>query len=364
MDKNSYYKKMGIKIAVLIVVLIGLFLLYKMAMFYIPFIIALLIASVVEPIIKFLTKRLKFNRKFAAIVSLLLVFALLSLLVTLGVTKLVEECKNLIANSNDSYRETYNYFISYINDIQNGNSPLPNELAELAKKAIQGIIDGANRIATGLGDKIITGVSSLPTMITYIIITILATIFTCFDRQFVLDKISSQVPKKWIDKTKEVYTEMCSVSWNYIKAEVKLSTICFIWVLVGLIIFDLCGLNVKYTILMAVLIGFIDLLPIFGAGSVMIPWSIYLGIMGDMPLAIAIICLWGVWAVLRQIIEPHMVSKQIGMHPLITLIAMYTGFKIIGVLGLMVGPIICLILLNVFRELLKKGILKSFFEME
>ena len=364
MDKTKYYKKIGIKIAVLLVVLIGIFLLYKLAMFYIPFIIALIIASIVEPIVKFLNKKLKFNRKVAAIIALLLVFGILSLLITLGVTRLVEECKNLIATSNDSYRELYNYCIGYINDIQNGNSPLPDELAELAKKATEGVIEGANKIATGLGGKIITGVSSLPTMITYIIITILATIFTCFDRQFVLDKISSQVPKKWIDKVKEVYTEMCSVSWNYIKAEAKLSFICFIWVLTGLIIFDICGLDVKYTVLMAVLIGFIDLLPIFGAGSVMIPWALYLGFTGNTPLAIAVICLWGVWAVLRQIIEPHMVSKQIGMHPLVTLLAMYTGFKLIGVFGLMLGPIICLILLNVFRELLKKGILKSFFEME
>lgn len=364
MDKSNYYKKIGLKIAVLLVVLLGIFLLYKLAIFYIPFIIALIIASIVEPIVKFLNKKLKFNRKIAAIVSLLLVFGILSLLITLGVTRLVEECKNLIATSNDSYKELYNYCIGYINDIQNGNSPLPDEIAELAKKATEGVIDGANKIATGLGGKIITGVSSLPTMITYIIITILATIFTCFDRQFVLDKISSQVPKKWIDKVKEVYTEMCSVSWNYIKAEAKLSFICFMWVLIGLIIFDICGLGVKYTILMAVLIGFIDLLPIFGAGSVMIPWAVYLGFTGNMPLAIAVICLWGVWAVLRQIIEPHMVSKQIGMHPLVTLIAMYTGFKLIGVFGLMLGPIICLILLNVFKELLKKGVLKSFFEME
>lgn len=364
MDKNKYYKKIGIKIAVVIAVLLGIFLLYKLAMFYIPFIIALIIASIVEPMVKFLNKKLKINRKIAAIISLLLLFGILSLLITLGVTKLVEECKNLIANSNDSYRELYNYCIGYVNDIQNGNSPLPNEVAELVKKAIQGLIDGANRIATGIGGNIITTVSSLPTMITYIIITILATLFTCFDRQLVLDKISSQVPKKWTDKIKEVYTDVCGVTWSYIKAEAKLSFICFMWVLIGLIIFDVCGLGVKYTILMAVLIGFIDLLPIFGAGSVMIPWAIYLGFTGNIPLAIAVVCLWGVWAILRQLMEPHMVSKQIGMHPLITLAAMYTGFKLIGVFGLMIGPIICLILLNVFNELLKKGVLKSFFEME
>lgn len=364
MDKTKYYKKMGIKIAVLLVVLLGIYLLYKLAMFYIPFIIALIIASIVEPIIKFLTKKLKFNRKVAAVISLLFVFGILITLITLGTTKLIDECKSLIANSNDSYRVLYNNCIGFINDIQNGNTPLPNELAELAKKATEGLIENGNRMAAGLGGKIITGISSLPTIITYSIITILATLFTCFDRQFVLDKISSQVPKKWIDKIKSIYKDMYEVSWNYIKAEAKLSFICFMWVLIGLIIFEQCGLEVKYTVLMAVIIGFVDVLPIFGAGTTMIPWAIYLGATGNVPLAIAILCLWGTWAVIRQLLEPHMVSKQIGTHPLITLLAMYTGLKLIGIFGLMIGPIIALILLNTFRELLKKGILKSFFEME
>lgn len=364
MDKNNYYKKIGLKIAVLAVALFGLFLLYKLAVFYTPFIIAIIIASLIDPIIKFFTKRLKFNRKIATILSLLLVTGILGTLITLGITKLVEECKNLIATSNDSYKQLYDYCIGYINDIQNGNSPLPAELAELAKQSIQGIIDGAKRIATGMGGKIISTVSSIPTMVTYIVITILATIFTCYDRQFVLDKISSQVPKKWMDKAKEIYTEMCSVTWNYIKAEAKLSFTCFILVLIGLIVFDLVGLGVKYTVLMAILIGFIDLLPIFGAGSVMIPWAIYLAFTGNVPLAIAVACLWGAWAILKQFIEPHAVGKQIGLHPIFTLAAMYTGFKLIGVIGLMIGPIVFLIITNVFRELIKKGVLKSFFEME
>lgn len=364
MEKNNYYKKIGIKIAVLLVVLIGLFLLYKLTVFYVPFLIAIIIASLIDPMIKFFMKKLKFNRKIACTVSLLIVIAIIGSILTLGITKLVSECSNLIRNSNDYFGGLYNYSINLINDIQEGNLPVSDQIANLAKEATQGILDGAKQIAINTGGAIISTVRSIPTMLTYIIITILATIFTCYDRQYVLDKIKSQVPKKWVQKVKEIYDEMCSVSWNYIKAEIKLSSICFLIVLIGLIIFDLIGLDVKYTILMAVIIGFVDLLPLFGAGAVMIPWSIYLAFTGNMPLAIAVICLWGVWAVTKQFIEPKMVSKQIGMHPIFTLVAMYTGFRIIGVLGLMIGPIIFLIIANVFKELIKKGVLKTFFEME
>ena len=117
-------------------------------------------------------------------------------------------------------------------------------------------------------------------------------------------------------------------------------------------------------ILMAVIIGFIDMLPLFGAGAVMIPWAIYLAFTGNLTLAIALMIVWVVWAILKQFLEPKMVSKEIGMHPIFTLVGMYTGFRVLGVLGLMIGPIIFLIIGNVFRELLKKGVLKSFFELD
>jgi len=361
---NKYYKKIGIKILVLLAILIGLFLLYKLAMFYLPFLIAIIIASIIEPIVKLLMKRLKLKRKLACTISLLLVITILGTLITLGTTKLISECKDLIANSNEYYKQVYDNAINYLNEVQEGKTIIPKELVDLAKEGAGGIIDGAKGIAISTGKSILSTVSAIPTMITYVIITILAIIFTCYDRQYVLEKIESQVPKKWVEKAKEIYKEMFSVSWNYIKAEAKISSVFFVIVLISLIVFDLVGLNVKSPVLMAIIIGFIDMLPLFGAGAVMIPWAIYLAFTGNIVLSIAIITVWGIWAVLKQFIEPKMVSKEIGMHPIFTLVGMYTGFRLMGVLGLMLGPIIILIIANVFRELLKKGILKSFFEMD
>lgn len=361
---NKYYKKIGMKILVLFFILIGLFLLYKLAMFYLPFLIAILVASVIEPIVKFLMKKLKMKRKLACTISLLLVISILGTIITLGTAKLISECTSLVSGSNEYFKELYNNAINYLNEVQEGKTFIPKETVEVAKEYAGGLIDGLKGIAINVGKSIISTIGSIPTMFTYVVITILAIIFTCYDRQYVLNKIESQVPKKWVEKAKEIYKEMFSVSWNYIKAEAKISSVFFVIVFIALIIFDLVGLNVNSPILMAVIIGFVDMLPLFGAGAVMIPWAIYLAFVGNMPLAIAIIILWGAWAVLKQFIEPKMVSKEIGMHPIFTLVGMYTGFRLMGVLGLMIGPIIFLIIANVFRELLKKGVLKSFFEME
>lgn len=364
MDKSKYYKKIGMKVLVLLFILIAFYLAYKLAIFYFPFIIAILVSMCIEPIVRFFTKKLKMKRKLACTIALLLVITILGSMITLGITKLISECTSLISNSNEYFKELYDNAMYFINEAQEGRSFIPVQVVDLIKQSTGGIIDAAKNIAISTGKSIISTVSSIPTIITYTIITILAIIFTCYDRQFVIDKIKSQVPIKWVEKVKEVYNEMCSVTWNYIKAEAKLSFICFIWVFIALTIADLTPLDIKYPVLMAIIIGFVDLLPLFGAGTVMIPWAIYLAFTGDITLAVVVIVIWGVWAVLKQLIEPKMVSKQIGMHPIFTLIGMYTGFRIFGVLGLMLGPIILLIIFNVFGELLKKGLLKSFFEME
>ncbi len=361
---SKYYKKIGTKVLVLAFIIACMFLLYKLTIFYIPFIIAVIVASLIEPIVRFLTKKIKLKRKLACTISLLLVITIIGTIITLVITKLITECTTLISGSNDYFKDLYDNSINLLNEIQEGRTFIPKELVDLAKQSTGGIIDGLKQIAINMGASIISTVGSIPTMITYVIITLLAIIFTCYDRQFVINQIKSQVPKKWIEKVKEIYTEMCSVAWNYIKAEAKLSFICFIWVFISLTITDFTPLDVKYPVLMAIIIGFVDLLPLFGAGAVMLPWAIYLAITGNITLSIVVIAIWGVWAVAKQFIEPKMVSKQMGMHPIFTLVGMYTGFRLFGVLGLMLGPIILLIISNVFRELLKKGVLKSFFEME
>ena len=94
----------------------------------------------------------------------------------------------------------------------------------------------------------------------------------------------------------------------------------------------------------------------------MIPWAILSAINGDIKLGIAIIVLLIIMSVTRQFIEPKLVSKNIGVHPIFTLIAMYTGFKVIGVIGLLIGPIILIIFKNIFSNLIDKGVFKTIFD--
>lgn len=94
----------------------------------------------------------------------------------------------------------------------------------------------------------------------------------------------------------------------------------------------------------------------------MIPWAILCAINGDLNLGIAIIILLVIMSVIRQLLEPKLVSKNIEIHPIFTLIAMYTGFKVIGVMGLLIGPIVLIIFKNIFANLIDKGVFKTIFD--
>lgn len=97
----------------------------------------------------------------------------------------------------------------------------------------------------------------------------------------------------------------------------------------------------------------------FGSGTVLIPWAICSGLNGNFSLGISLIIIYAIILVTRQLIEPKIVSNKIGIHPIFTLIAMYTGFKFIGILGLLIGPIILIILKNVYENTIDDGIVKS-----
>ena len=94
----------------------------------------------------------------------------------------------------------------------------------------------------------------------------------------------------------------------------------------------------------------------------MIPWAILSAINGDINLGIAIIILLIIMSIIKQVLEPKLVSKNIGVHPIFTLIAMYTGYKIIGVIGLLIGPIVLIIFKNIFSNLIDKGVFKTIFD--
>ena len=211
-------------------------------------------------------------------------------------------------------------------------------------------------------NNVVNVITSIPTIAIYTIITLLATYFICADRLYILDQLEHHLPKTWVKKIGIHLRAIISSLGGYLKAQAILNIITFIIVLLGLLIMSFTGFNIKFPLLAALAIGFVDALPILGSGTVILPWSVCSALNGDIKLAIGLIIVYVIVIVARQILEPKIVSKKIGIHPIFTLIAMYTGFKLIGLLGMFIGPIILIILQNIFATLIDKGVMKAIFD--
>ena len=124
-------------------------------------------------------------------------------------------------------------------------------------------------------------------------------------------------------------------------------------------ILKFAGFAIEFPLLIAIAISFVDALPILGSGTAMVPWAIICALNGDIKLGIAILILWIMMSITRQFLEPKLVSKNIGVHPIFTLIAMYTGFRFIGVIGMLIGPIALIVLKNIFATFIDGGVVKT-----
>lgn len=121
---------------------------------------------------------------------------------------------------------------------------------------------------------------------------------------------------------------------GWLRAQLKLMGITFLILNAGLLL-----LRVRYPVLAALVITVVDALPVFGTGTILIPWALALFLQGETKTGIGLVILYGAAALSRQALEPRLVGKQVGLNPVLTLLALYTGYRLLGVGGMIVFPI-------------------------
>ena len=336
----SYWANVGKRILYVFAILIGLYLSFKLAVFYIPFLIAFIISLMMEPAIRFLMKKTNLTRKISSIIIFIITFGIIIGGLAWGIATLISESTNLLQGINNYFEKAYIQIQESAGDI-------------LYKVSIW---------TTSVLNNLINVITSLPTIMIYLVITILSLYFICTDKIYMLDMLEHHMPRIWVRKIGIHLKEITTTLGGYLKAELTLILVSFVISLIGLYVFMFAGLNIHYPLLIALGIGFVDALPILGSGSVMVPWAIIAALDGDLTLGISVLVLWIIMSVVRQFLEPKLVSNKIGIHPIFTLIAMYTGFKTIGVMGMLLGPIILIIFKNIFGTLIEQGIIKTIFD--
>jgi sporulation integral membrane protein YtvI len=340
---------------IVIALVIGLFLVYKSAYYLLPFIIAFALSSLMEPLIRLLITKAKIPRKLSAAISLVVVLIVLGYLVTAIVTKVVGEIKALVSSSPQFINDVYQNIVNLSNRSNDLLISVPEELTLYIGSIVESLFKSVSSILNSLLDQVLSFAISLPSALIFFLITILSTYFMSSGRREIGTALKSQLPEDWYEKILTIRNEVFLSLFQLIKAYLIIMSITFTEILIG---FSVMGL--KYSLILAFLICIVDILPVLGTGTVLIPWSVYSFLTGDTKMGIFLVIMYVVILIIRQVIEPKIVGQQIGVHPLLTLMAIYIGLKIFGAIGLMLGPIIMLIIKNTLSVLFRG---KSIFDI-
>ena len=359
------YKRFDFKklyfILYIILVLIVVYLLFKLGIFLFPFTLALFFSILTQPFSRFLQKKLKFSQKIATIVSIILFLVIFLAFISLSALRLSGEIYKLSINLNKYSKDFQSLWNHTIDRVYSLLGYFPEGFDEQVKSSINGFIRmGTSKLGSFI-NSLINFITSIPTIILYICITILSTFFISLDKKKIMTFLEQQFPETWIKKVYNIKREMFNVLGSYIRAQIILMTICFFELLISFNLLSFLKFNLPYPLIFSIIICIIDALPILGAGAVLLPWSLISFATGDIKLGLALLGIYFLVLSVRQMLEPKLISQNLGVHPLVTLISMYSGFKFFGVIGFLIGPVVMIILKNVFSRELEIGFFREIF---
>jgi len=299
-----------------------------------PFIIALLISFLIKPISKIFTS-MKLGKGISVAISLLLVYGALFALLTLGLNKGISEL-NYLTSTLPLYSDAiYKYITDLSRQAQNIYIQLPPEVTTYAIETAKSLLDKMGVLLTNTAKYAVNTLYSLPKLGILFIITSVASFFFAKDSDKIEDFIYRQFTPNWRSKLSSLKKNLLSSLVGFLKAQLILLTMTFMESLIGLNI-----IGVKYALIISIFVSLVDILPVLGTGSVYVPWAIVSIIIGKYRLGISLLVLYAVIIVIRYMVEPKVVGQQLGIHPLISLISMYVGAKVMGPIGVILGPTI------------------------
>ncbi|MBA4537104.1 sporulation integral membrane protein YtvI [Bacillus aquiflavi] len=354
---NPTYIHRSIRFLIVIgIVALSLVAIYLLSKYTYPFIIGLIIAFMMNPVVNFFEKKGRMPRALAVFVSLIIIFAVFAGLITLLVVEIVSGT-DYLAKVVPKHLETVidyieQFFAAQIIPLYNQLSNLLSSLDAGQQDTIMSNIESVGKkIGTTVGTflqnffgKIPAVLSWFPNAATVLVFSLLATFFISKDWYRLSQLGGRLLPARAKTSGKTVFTDLKKALFGFIKAQATLISISTVITLIGLLI-----LRVDYAITIAILIGLVDILPYLGTGLVFVPWIIYEMIAGEMNLAIGLGVIYLLVIVQRQIMEPKILSSNIGLDPLATLIALFVGFKLVGFLGLIIGPVSLVLLTTLHR---------------
>ena len=316
--------------------------------FLMPFVIGWIISCIANPVVCWLDKKVKIEKKFGSAIMIVVVLGVVIGVLYLLVSMIVKELGGLMSNLPEMYQEIE----LQLNEIANNLSGILDMLPE-------GIQNGLNTVAAGIegaaggwiekiSDPTVTLVGdiakSIPTLIIATFVAILSAYFFVAERENVIAWFKKVIPESVYQRLTMVVSNFKFSVGGYFKAQFKIMGVVGAILLVGLSI-----LKIKYVIVFSIIIAFLDFLPFLGTGTAFVPWCIYTFLVGDYKRLIFLIILYATTQIVRQLIQPKLVGDEVGLKPLPTLVFIYIGYKLGGVLWMILAVPLGMIIINMVK---------------
>lgn len=332
----------GVLLAIGIVVVRYLFI------WMLPFVMALVVAASLQRPLGWLVRRTKISKKFFSVVLVVLFVLILAAIVAivgwrlvLGIIRFVSDKNNihLIENTVNGITNGFNGLVIKFSAFLSESATA--SLQEAIKEVSSSLIRFATQLFTDAAQAAATATTSLPMLLVSFIIWVVASIFLTIDYQNVMSFLMRQVPERHIETVRLTKSLCTNTIFKLFRAYLLLMTITFVELSIS---FSL--LRIPYALLVAALIALVDILPVLGTGTILIPWAIISLVMGTYKLFIGLGITYIVVTVIRNVLEPRLVSQQIGLNPLVTLFFMFLGLRAIGIFGMLLFPVIVMVLIQ------------------
>lgn len=326
---DDIYKTKFIRTGIYIVVFTLLFMLFFATLEYtLPFVIGLVIASIAKNANRYIQNKLKISSSVSSLIITAVIYAVLIVIILILVYTVTSEIITFIYKipSVDKLSELIQTFLIKIGEIIGQIDP---QVVTKIYEYLQTLLSSAIDFGMGILNGVLSIILSLPSMFLILVISFLATYFFSKDYVNFSEKFYSIFSEEGQSKMRSIINSAVSMTVGYAKAYLLVVFITFVQTFIGFLI-----LGIDYALILAIACALLDVLPIVGTIIVYIPLIIYNLYIGNTLTAIGLIVIYLIVTVVRQVIEPKIVSHSLDLHPILTLAAIFIGLKVNGVVGM------------------------------
>lgn len=348
-ERGRLWLRLGIRIVLLVAaILLLVYAAPPLLSLFMPFVLAVVLAWILNPPVRWLQRKLKISRKPISLIVIILTIGVVGGALFWFVYALGSEVYSLIGNWTSvggSIESGFNELNERLNHL---SALVPKEVLGLLENAYTGLIGWLRNVVPGLletvGTKIGAFAMKVPAGVIGAVIFLVASYFVVSDypriRLMATERMSSGV-HSFLSRVRKI---ALAAFGGYVKAQLILSLGVFFILLIGFWV-----VGIEYALLLAFVFAVMDFIPIIGSGTVIVPWTVVDIVLGNYRQAISLMVIWGLICVFRRVAEPKVVGDQTGLSPILALISIYVGMRLGGVLGMILGPVLVLIVINIYK---------------